>query len=307
MATVKVQINGSSYDLTYNASTGKYEATLTAPSASSYNNNSGHYFPATVTVTDEAGNVTTANDSHSTLGDKLKLYVKEKIKPTVTGVSPASGAMLITANPTISFKILDNTSQASGFSGIDLSSLKLKINGNAVAYSKITAQAVTGGYQCSYTPDTALPEGNNTVTIAVSDNDGNTSDTVTCAFKIDTVPPTLNITSPTNGDYTNKSTVNIVGKTSDATSSPVKVNIKVGSVDQGAVTVGSDGSFSKSVTLSSGANTITVTATDSAGKVSTVTLTVHLKTDAPEILGVTISPNPVDAGKTYTISVQISE
>ena len=48
MATIKTitaTINGQSYNLTYNNVTRKYEATVTAPSTTSYNNNAGHYFP----------------------------------------------------------------------------------------------------------------------------------------------------------------------------------------------------------------------------------------------------------------------
>jgi len=35
--TVQATINGQTYTLTFNSSTGKYEATVTAPSKSSYN------------------------------------------------------------------------------------------------------------------------------------------------------------------------------------------------------------------------------------------------------------------------------
>ena len=73
------------------------------------------------------------------------------------------------------------------------------------------------------------------------------------------------------------------------------------------MTVGSDGSFSKALTLASGSNTITVVATDSAGKSTTVTRTVTLDTVAPTIKAVTLTPNPVDAGKTYVISVEVTD
>lgn len=46
--TVQAVINGTTVTLTYNSSTGKYEATVTAPSKSSYNVNSGHYYPAII-------------------------------------------------------------------------------------------------------------------------------------------------------------------------------------------------------------------------------------------------------------------
>lgn len=56
--TVQATINGQTYTLTFNSSTGKYEATVTAPSKSSYNQN-GHYYGVTVKATDGAGKATT--------------------------------------------------------------------------------------------------------------------------------------------------------------------------------------------------------------------------------------------------------
>ena len=41
--TVQAIINGVTTTLTLNSSTGKYEATITAPSKSSYTINDGHY------------------------------------------------------------------------------------------------------------------------------------------------------------------------------------------------------------------------------------------------------------------------
>lgn len=44
---VQAIVNGQTYTLTFNSNTGKYEATITAPSKSSYTL-SGHYYPVTV-------------------------------------------------------------------------------------------------------------------------------------------------------------------------------------------------------------------------------------------------------------------
>ena len=43
-----------------------------------------------------------------------------------------------------------------------------------------------------------------------------------------------------------------------------------------------------------------------AGKTTTVTRTVTLNTVAPTIKSVTITPNPVDCGKTFVISVEVT-
>ena len=303
--TVKATVQGQEYTLVYNSATGKYEAQVTAPSSSSYQNNTGHYFPVTITATDDAGNVTTISDTEGSFKDNLKLYVKEQIKPTITGISPSSNAYIGTSNPKIEFTVLDNSNgQTSGFSGINPDSIALTVGGTSVSASAITKEAVTGGYKCSYTPSSAIADGNCTVTISAKDYDGNASDTASVTFKIDTTPPVLNVTSPsTDGTYTNQPKFTVAGKTSDANSSPVTVAITVNGTSQGAVSVSSDGSFSKEVTLAEGLNTIVVTSTDKAGKVSTVTRTINLKTTGPVFKTVTISPNPVNCGNSYTISV----
>lgn len=83
--TVKATINGVEHSLTYNGSSGKWEATLTAPSASSFNN-SGGYYGVSVTANDTAGNSTTVNQSDGTLGDDLQLFVTEKVAPTISAI-----------------------------------------------------------------------------------------------------------------------------------------------------------------------------------------------------------------------------
>lgn len=124
---------------------------------------------------------------------------------------------------------------------------------------------------------------------------------------MDTVPPTLTLSSPADKLITNKSACTVKGTTNDVTSSPVKVTIKLNSGTAEAVTVASNGTFSKDLTLANGTNTITVVATDSAGKSTTVTRTVTLDTAAPVIKSVTLTPNPVDAGKTFVISVEVTD
>nr|DAI90402.1 MAG TPA: Ig-like domain protein [Caudoviricetes sp.] len=140
-----------------------------------------------------------------------------------------------------------------------------------------------------------------------SDYDGNAASQKSVTFIIDTVPPTLSVTAPANGLVTNQAACTVTGSTNDATSSPCTVMVKLNAGTAQAVTVNADGTFSKALTLVSGNNTIVVTSTDSAGKSSTVTRTVALDTVAPTIKSVTITPNPVDAGKTYVISVEVTD
>jgi hypothetical protein len=285
VASVQANIKGQNYTLTFNAGTGKYEASVTAGSLTSYNENAGHYFPVQLTAIDDAGNSTIKDDTDTVLGASLKLGVREKIKPTIIGISPSSGAKLISANPTLTFQLRD---EANG-SGIKISTLVLKVDGGAAignAATGMTCIQVSNGYDCSYAIQTALSEGSHTVTIEIQDNDGNLSTAVSTTFTVDTVPPTLNITAPGDNTKTNNPSCTVSGTTNDATSSPVTVTIKLNGVDQGPVSVTS-GSFSKALTLGTGLNTIVVRSTDSAGKYSEVTRTITLDTVPPTISAVT--------------------
>lgn len=301
---VRAQVNGVWHVLEYNSSTGKYEKTITAPNTTSYNVNAGHYYPVTVEATNTAGTVTTVNDNDGTVGNSLKLVVKEKVKPTISITSPGAGAFVINNKQPIVFQLRDEA----GGSGINIDSLVLKIDGGTSigkSSSGMVCTPVTNGYDCTYTPPTALSDGAHTVTINVSDFDGNAANQASRTYTVDTVPPVLNVTNPADGFITNTAAMVVQGSTNDATSSPVTVTIKLNGVDQGAIPVTS-GNFSKSITLANGANTIVVTSKDAAGRETVVTITGTLDTSAPIISAVTITPNPVDAGNTMIISVTVS-
>lgn len=131
--------------------------------------------------------------------------------------------------------------------------------------------------------------------------------TSSTSFKVDTVPPTLTLSSPADKLVTNVASCTVKGTTNDVTSSPVTVTVKLNSGTAETVSVGNDGSFNKTLTLTSGTNTIIVVAKDSAGKTTTVTRTVTLDTTAPTIKSVKITPNPIDCGKTFVISVEVTD
>lgn len=301
IATVTATINGVTHPLIYNSSTSKWGATLTAPSGSSYNK-SGGYYNVSLSAADEAGNVSTADATNAEIGTNLRLVVKEKVAPTVSIVSPGASAFLTTNMPVITAQLRDADS------GVKTSTLAFKLDGTTVAYNAagMTCTAVTGGYNISYIPQKALADGVHTITVAVADNDGNVSTMASRSFTVDTVAPTLNVVSPAAGLITNQTTGTVSGTTSDVTSSPVTLTIKVNGSSVGAVTVNGDGSFSKAVTYAEGSNTVVITAADSAGKITSVTRTVTVDTVPPEFVSVTLTPNPVDAGQTYVLSVSLS-
>lgn len=295
--TVKATINGQTYDLTLNSASGKWEATITAPGKTSYNL-AGGYYNVSVEATNEAG---TKGSADASTVDGLKLVVKETVAPVITIVSPTAGAYVANSKQPVVFNITDET----GGSGVDISTLVVKQDGTAVAAANITHTAITNGYSVTYTPSAALSDGSHTVTINCKDHDGNAATEKSTTYTVDTVPPTLNVTSPADGLITAASSVTVAGTTNDATSSPVVITISLNGTDQGTVPVGTGGTFSKVVTLKEGSNTIIVKAKDAAGKESSVTRTVTLDTSVPKIKAATITPNPVDTDKTMVISVTI--
>ena len=295
--TVKATINGQTYDLTLNSASGKWEATITAPGKTSYNL-AGGYYNVSVEATNEAG---TKGSADASTVDGLKLVVKETVAPVITIVSPTAGAYVANSKQPVVFNITDET----GGSGVDISTLVVKQDGTAVAAANITHTAITNGYSVTYTPSAALSDGSHTVTINCKDHDGNAATEKSTTYTVDTVPPTLNVTSPADGLITAASSVTVAGTTNDATSSPVVITISLNGTDQGTIPVGTGGTFSKVVTLKEGSNTIIVKAKDAAGKESSVTRTVTLDTSVPKIKAATITPNPVETGKTMVMSVTI--
>ena len=299
IASVRAQVNGTWYTLAYDSASGTYKGTITAPGSTSYNR-TGRYYDVTVEATNTAGTKTTVNGSNLA---GLKLVVKETVKPVISLVSPSSGAYVINNQQPVIFDITDEV----GGSGVKFNGISIKVDGKDVDTSQTTAWLdITNGFRVTYTPPAALSDGVHTVTLGAEDNDGNKATEVTATFTVDTLPPTLNITAPANGFITNATSLTVTGTTNDSTSSPVTVTITLNGTNQGSISVASNGSFTKAVTLAEGSNSIVVTAKDAAGKVTTVTRTVTLDTSSPVIKSASISPNPVNTGATMIISVVIA-
>ena len=299
---VRVQINSVWTNCTKN-SAGKWVCSPTAPATTSYNL-SGGYYPVTVEITNDAGTVATYNAASEAIGTALRLTVKETVKPVITLVAPTNGALVINNKQQTTFKVTDET----GGSGLALSTLALKIDSNTYNQSSagMVKTAITNGYQFVYTPQAALADGEHTITINVKDNDGNSATAISTKFKIDTVPPTLSITSPANALITNTKSLTLAGTTNDATSSPVTVTATLNGTSMGSITVSDNGAFSKAFTAAEGDNSIVVTARDSAGKTTTITRTFKVDTTVPQLNSAGISPNPANASASIQITLDIT-
>ena len=302
MAVSRAQavVNGVTINLSYDGTSKKWTGSGTAPTTSSYTK--GGFYNVKITAWDDAGNEATVDASNASLGSALKLVVKELTAPTMAFTYPSASARITSNKPTITWTVTDNDS------GVNQSSIGITIDsGTKVTGSSIMKTAISGGYSCSYTPGSSLSDGSHTIKIDASDNDGDAATQKSVTFIIDTVPPTLNITTPNDGIKTNKTSITVSGTTNDVTSSPVTLTVKLNSGNAEAVTVNNDGSFSKDLTLADGANTITITAKDSAGKTTTIVRNVTLDTHAPAFSNIVITPNPVNVGVGFTVSVTITD
>ena len=279
-------INGTRINHTQ-GSGNQWVGTGTAPLKSSYSQ-PDHVYKVTTYAKDDAGNTDTYEST---------LRVVEKVAPTITPSSPTTGSTITNNKPSIVWEVKDDDS------GVNTASIGITIDsGSKITGDGIQKQAITGGYKCTYTPPEALSDGNHTIKFDASDNDGNVATQKSITIKVDTVPPTLTVNSPTEGMVTNNATLVVSGVTNDATSSPVTLKVN----DQ-PVEVQENGNWSTTIALTEGENTITIVATDSAGKTSTVIRHVTLDTGAPVIESAVINPDPADSGEAITITAIVTD
>lgn len=133
------------------------------------------------------------------------------------------------------------------------------------SFKEIDSQVVGNDGQFKFSAE-SLRQGLNSFTAKTKVGGADPSpDSNTLLITLDTTPPKLTVTEPADGAVRTTSYTTVAGQT-DAGAS-VTIN------DQQQI-VQADGSFSGLATLQSGANTITVVATDDAGNRSTTTLTV---------------------------------
>ena len=278
------------------------------PPAESSANLPGGYYGVQIIAADEAGNETEINQEDGTWGSQLQLTAYESVKPTATITYPSSDSRINTCTPTITAQLRDNDS------GVDPATLDLRINGG----SKITQGApgltltpVEGGYDLSYAVPTALDEGQTTISVGVSDMDGNAADPASITCTIAVTAPTISLSSPAEGLVTNQAAVQITGITSDDQLTSVTLTVTVNGHDQGPVTVdGQTGAFALQANpshMQEGANVIKVKVVDATGLEAEITRNVVLDTIPPRIVEVIGVTDRVHVGAPFVIRVKVED
>lgn len=136
-------------------------------------------------VSDIAGNATSVTWS----------FMTDTVKPTVTPTVPLDGSILNTPVAEIAASYADTTS------GINVSSVVMRINGESVPASATVSGA-------TYTPETPLGPDEYAVSVEVADLAGNT-ETWSWFFTVDTAPPVVDTVLPQDGTLTGNNTTGI--------------------------------------------------------------------------------------------------
>lgn len=292
--TMTLELEGQSYTIPYDDSIKKYKKQVPAPNKTSWNQ-TDHKYEMRLRVEDMAGNITIVDKNHTSFGSKMMLRVLEKTPPMITITKPAVGAYLGSNAVTIEFTVTDSES------GVDQNTITLQIDSQAAATDEITKTPIANGYKCTY--QATIKDGGHTIKVDAKDNDDNAAVQKTTTFTVDTVPPELNVSSPSGTLITNKQKLTVRGTTSEQCT----IKIKLNNADQGNIPLGAEKTFEKEITLTKGSNIIVVTATDLAGKVTTIQREVTYDPVAPVVVTIDLNPNPVNEGEMFTITVEATD
>lgn len=168
ITSVTYTIKGQAYTLTYNASTGKYQTTITAPAGTSWYEPE-HQFAGTLTAINRDG-LGVVN----TVTQRVGLRVLEQDAPVIAAREPADLALVLTLTPEVEWFCAD------GGSGIDTETVSFRVDG--VEQEGITITPAGNGYLCRCTPE--MSQGVHTLSFDVSDNDGNAAQTASVTVAV---------------------------------------------------------------------------------------------------------------------------
>jgi hypothetical protein len=202
--------------------------------------------------------------------------------PVVSITSPADGVWLGTSSVSLSGTSSDN---------VGVSFVNLRVNGGSwLAASGTTSWAGSLGVTC----------GSNTIDARATDTSSNPSGFSSITVTRDCSSPNVAIVSPTNGQVLGSAPVTVTGTASDS-GAVALVNVRV----NGGAWQGASGtlSWSASVTLTAGGNTIEAQAFDNVSNPSSpASLSVVLDTTAPSV----VIGSPTNGQTTITASISVS-
>lgn len=213
----------------------------------------GSAFSATVPLANEGRNklVIHATDAAGLQTDSVRVVIRDTQPPVVSLAAPAEGAVTGEATVVVRGTVADSTAATVNVNGVQL------------------AVDESGGF----TGSVPLTEGTNILTVSATDQAGNSTSLVRQVV-FDAGNPKITITAPAEGETTSGESIQVTGVVQAASGVTLTVN--------GApVAVGAGGTFTHTVALSQGPNTITVVATSGAGRATTATRSVTRTSSEP--------------------------
>ena len=217
----------------------------------------------TVVATDAADNQTTV----------IRTVRRDTQAPSLSVTAPASGTSYTQAESTT---VTGTVSDGGKLADVTVN---------------VLPAVVTGG---AFSENVTLTYGSTTVTTLATASAGNVTTDVRTVVR-DTLAPALVITSPADGSSTTADSVSVTGTASDANPFALTVN--------GTATTVSGGSYSRTVALALGSNTLTVVAIDAAGNTQTLTRSVTRTSPLPpepSTVAPTLSPTVATTVKAAT-------
>ncbi|HZV82967.1 MAG TPA: hypothetical protein VFF53_12445, partial [Geobacteraceae bacterium] len=182
------------------------------------------------------------------------------------------------------------------------------VTGYLITTSATTpAASATGWSATAPTSVTVSAAGSYTFYAWAKDGAGNVSlsrsatVSVTTAPAADTTKPTLTISALADGSFTNKTTLNISGSATDSG------GLQTVSVNGQVIVVNADGSFTYALPLVSGANAVTVVATDKAGNQQVDSRTITFDPMAPVLTVSSPADNSSSAQSFITLTGTVNE
>lgn len=201
------------------------------------------------------------------------------IDPTLTISTLANNA--ITNNPTLN--ISGSVSDTNGITGLTVNNVPVTIT--------------NGGFSYAF----ALQAGSNVITTIATDIPGNQT-TDTRIITLDQTAPTLTVTAPTDNSKTAQPLTTITGTINETSTVTVKVNA---GTPQSASLTGTV--YSATANLTTGLNTITITATDLATNTSSVVRSVTYDNTNPSLSITSPNQDITTALGSVTISGTVSD
>lgn len=210
-------------------------------------------FSAALTATDSDGLFAVAAQD---------LVIVDATNPSVAITSPADGAVLSAPVATVTGTASDD---------VALGRVELSLDG--------TTWTLASG-ATAWSSTVTLAEGPNTIRARATDTSGNEA-TASRGLTVDTISPSVAITSPADGSTLASPTVNVAGTASDNLA-VARVELSVDDVNW-VLADGTTG-WSGTLTLGEGPNTIRVRATDTAGNRATSGISVIVQAGLSPLL-----------------------